>query len=312
MEIKTGKAAAEPEAPAVEVPPDRSRPSRKKAAQKLQRNKPLGARLLAVFKVMALLSFVALAIVTGLSCYRYVNSSGLLTLRNVTVLGCKYSDPGAVDQIVRQNGAVNVLRIDLKGLGSRLEQEPWIRRVELRRILPASLEIMVEERVPSVIAEIGGELQLLDQEGYLLDRNDPKYGRMDVPVFSGLRGEDAASYRQLQEENSARVRTGVQVLTELASGSPEFTRALSEVDLSDPANVKVMLVDDTAEVLLGDRDFLKRFRMFASNRQQYQEMKDQGQEIAAIDLRFESQIVYRLRRPATEQAEAKGKAKGNQ
>jgi cell division protein FtsQ len=312
MEIKTGKTATEPEAPAVEVPPDRSRTSRKKAAQKLKRSKPLGARLLDVFKVMAILSFVALAIVTGISCYRYANSAGLLTLRNVTVVGCKYSDPGAIDRIVRQSGAGNLLGIDLKRLGSRLEQEPWIRRVELRRILPASLEITIEERVPSVVAEIGGELQLLDQEGYLLDRNDPKYGRMDVPIFSGLRGLDAASYRQLQEENSARVRTGVQVLTELASGSPEYTRALSEVDLSDPANVKVMLVDDTAEVLLGDRDFLKRFRMFASNRQQYQEMKDQGKEIAAIDLRFESQIVYRLRRPAAEQAEAKGKAKGNQ
>jgi len=71
-------------------------------------------------------------------------------------------------------------------------------------------------------------------------------------------------------------------------------------------------VDDTAEVLLGNRDFLKRFRMFVSNRPQYQEMKAQGKDIAAIDLRFDSQIVYLLRRPVAEQAETKPKAIRNQ
>jgi cell division protein FtsQ len=311
MEIKTGQAHSEPENPAVMVPPDRGRSGRKKIAQKQQRSKPLGARLLTLLKVLAVVSLFALVAMAAFSVHRYAYSTGLLTLRTVSVEGCRHSDAGTVESIVRREFLVNILRIDLKQLRSRLEQEPWIRRVEVRRILPSTLKIKVQERVPTVIAEIGGNLELLDNEGFLLDHYDTAYGKMDAPVFTGLRGDDAASYKVLQEDNSSRVRIGVQVLAELAAGSPDFTRALSEVDLSDPANVKVLLVDDTAEVFLGDRDFLRRFQMFMSNLPQYRDLKAQGKDIAAVDLRFDSQIVYRLRHPVAEQAEAKPKTSRN-
>ena len=312
MEIKTGKAPSEPENPAVMVPPDRGRSARKQTAQKQQRCRPLGRRLLALLKVLAVVSLFALVAVAAFSVFRSAYSAGLLTLRTVSVEGCRHSDAGTVESTVRREFLVNILRIDLKQLRSRLEQEPWIRRVEVRRVLPSTLRIKVQERVPAVIAEIAGNLELLDNEGFLLDHYDTASGKMDAPVFTGLRGDDAASYKVLQEDNSSRVRIGVQVLAELAAGSPDFTRAISEVDISDPANIKVLLVDDTAEVFLGDRDFLRRFQMFMSNLPQYQDLKAQGKDIAAVDLRYDSQIVYRLRHPVAEQAEAKPKTSRNQ
>jgi cell division protein FtsQ len=311
MEIKTGKTHGESEGPAVMVPPDRGRAARKKAAQKSQRGKPLSARLLTMFKILAALCLLALVLAAGFSVFRFAYSAGLLTLRNISIDGCGHSDPVALEGIIRRDFSANILHIDLNQLRSRLEQEPWVRRAEVRRILPATLKIQVQERVPSVIADIGGALELLDNEGFLLDHYNRDYGKLDVPVFCGLRGDDVASYRVLQEDNSSRVRLGVQVLSELAAGSPDYTRALSEVDLSDPANVKVLLVDDTAEVLLGDRDFLKRFQTFMSNLPQYEDLKAQGKDIAIVDLRFDSQIVYRLRPPATEQAEARTKTSRN-
>ena len=60
--------------------------------------------------------------------------------------------------------------------------------------------------------------------------------------------------------------------------------------------IKVLLVDDTAEVFLGNRDFLKRFRTLMSNLNQYRELKSQYSDIASVDLRFDGQIVYRPKR----------------
>ncbi len=312
MDINTGKTHGAPDDPAVTVPPDRGRSARKKTAQKQQRSMSIGARLVSLIKVLAAVCLFALVSVAAFSVYRYAYSMNLLTLRTISVEGCLHSDPKVIESIVHREFEVNLLRIDLRQLRARLEREPWIRRVEIRRILPSTLKIKVQERTPTVVAEIGGDLQLLDDEGILLDHYDTAYGKMDVPVFTGLRGDDAASYRVLQEDNSARVRLGVQVLAELASGSSEFTRALSEVDLSDPANVKVLLVDDTAQVFLGDRDFLKRFQMFMSLLRDYQNLKAEGNDIATVDLRFDGQIVYQRRPPAGEQPEAKPKVSRNQ
>ncbi len=139
---------------------------------------------------------------------------------------------------------------------------------------------------------------LADDDGVLLDRYDPKYGRLDVPVFKGARGDNPAAYRLNQKENSARIRGGIRLLSDLDSGSPSYAKSISEIDISDKTNLRVTLVDDTAEIYLGDRDFLKRFNTLRSNMAQYEELKSQYTEIAVVDLRFDGNIVYRPGRTA--------------
>jgi hypothetical protein len=57
----------------------------------------------------------------------------------------------------------------------------------------------------------------------------------------------------------------------------------------------LLLVDDGAEILLGDRDFLRRYQILMANRAQYRELQAQYQGIASVDLRYEGQIIYRPR-----------------
>lgn len=294
MEIKTGRSHNDQDSPAVVVPPDKGRPASKKTAPRFQRSRRVAARLLTALKLVGVVCALVLAIATALSAYRYAAASNMLTLSKVDIIGCKRLDPARLEAIVRQSFPSNLLRIDLDTLRSRLEKESWVRKVEIRRILPASLKIYVQERAPSVIGEIGGELELLDNEGVLLDHYEPSYGKLDVPVFSGLLGDSVEAYRVLQEENSARVRLGIQLLADLEAGTPDCTRAISEVDLSDPGNIKILMVDDNAEVFLGDRDFGKRFQAFLT---EYPQAKSQYGEMTSVNLRFFPDIVYNPKHP---------------
>jgi hypothetical protein len=144
-----------------------------------------------------------------------------------------------------------------------------------------------------VILEIQGELMMADADGTVLDRYDPKYGKLDMPVFKGVLGEDAESCRLYQEENAARIHQGLEMLADIESGSPSYASRISEVDISDRKNLKILLVDDTAEIYLGDKDYLKRFRTLMENLSQYQELKNQYAEFSSIDMRFEGNIIYR-------------------
>ena len=138
-----------------------------------------------------------------------------------------------------------------------------------------------------------GELYLADNDGILLDKYNPRYGRLDVPVFRGILGKDFKTYRQYQEENSARIRHAVDMLSEIESGSPAYTRRISEIDISDRNNLKIFLVDDTAEIWLGGEDYLKRFQAFMDEFGYYEKLKKKNIAITEVDLRFEYQIIYR-------------------
>jgi len=295
MEIKTNGITRETDFG--EPPPssDRGRYLRRTAHQKLRRSYSGSRLLVAALKVAGRIGVLVLTAGFLVSVFLFAYTSDRFALRTVTFYGCNQLDPARLEQVIRQEFPPNILRIELSKLQHRLEQETWARRVEIRRMLPSDLAIYIQERTPSVILELHGELVLTDEEGILLDKYDSKYGKLDVPVFKGVLGDSAESYRMYQEENSDRVKAGLKMLAELDGGSRAFTRSISEVDLSEKNNLKVLLLDDTVEVYLGNKDFFKRFQALMSNLAQYRNLKSQYSDIASVDLRFDGQIIYRPR-----------------
>jgi cell division septal protein FtsQ len=295
MQIKTNR-SRDVQNSGLIVPPDKAR-HRKKASQKLGKGSMAGRRymsgLKASMKIAAFLSVGALIACIFLCAY----TSDKFNLRNVVFYGCKETDPKKLEEIIRQDFPANILRIDLRRLKTRLEKETWVHRVAIRRVLPSDLIIYVYERIPSVILEMRSDLMIADRDGILLGSYNPRFGKLDVPVFRGVLGKDAEDYLLYQEENTARIHQALDMLSEIEAGSPQFTKRISEVDLSDRKNLKITLVDDTAEVYLGERDYWKRLNAFLSNPGVYQRIKDQYSELAYIDLRFDHQIVFFPREP---------------
>lgn len=304
MEIRTTKKPREAEETGSVPPPDKARYLRRQAPQKLRRAYRLSRILVTGLKVTARVAVVLCAAgLLGATVFSAFTSSRF-NLAAVTVRGNHHVDPGEIEHIVRTSFPVNLLRIDLSRLRDRIEQVNWVRRVEVRRVLPAQLIVEIDERQPAAILEIRGDLMIADNDGVLLDRYDEKYGKIDMPVFRGLFGDSAEEYRRRKDENSERVRAGFRLLADLESGSEGFAGRISEIDLSDPQNLRVLLIDDTAEIEIGGRDFLKRFRSFMNSMSKYQAVKEQYGEIASVDLRYDGQILYRPRKSEAERAHA--------
>jgi cell division septal protein FtsQ len=297
MEIKTNQSRAG-ESARITPPPDKAR-RRKKSAQTPANGPLAGRRFISVLKAAGKLCAFLLTIFFMLCIFVYAFISDKFNVSEIKCYGCKELDPKHIEEIIRHDFPANIMRIDLRRLGKRLEEETWAKQVDLRRVLPSELIIYVQERIPEVILEMHGELMVADKDGILLDRYDPRFGRLDVPVMRGVMGENMEGYRLYQEENAARIRRALVMLAEIESGSPQDVKKISEVDISDRENLKVILVDDTVEVYLGGKDYLKRFRTLMNYMGKYRELKDQKNDIASIDLRYENRIVYRPRSAGT-------------
>jgi hypothetical protein len=114
-------------------------------------------------------------------------------------------------------------------------------------------------------------------------------------------GKSAEDYLLYQEENARRVQEGLRVLSALGEGSREYPQMISEIDLSDTSNIRLLLVDENVEIHLGDREFLERFNTFILNKDKYQELKSEYEDIVTIDLRFEGRIIYHPKNLSGEQ-----------
>ena len=77
---------------------------------------------------------------------------------------------------------------------------------------------------------------------------------------------------------------------ELDSGGTQYSRDLSDVDLSDPDDVKATVSDPQGAVLvhLGSSNFLERFQVYVSH---VQEWRTQFHPLKSVDLRYQHQVI---------------------
>ncbi len=79
----------------------------------------------------------------------------------------------------------------------------------------------------------------------------------------------------------------------LDSTGEHLSARLSEIDLSDPEDVRALIPDNGSELLVhfGDSDFLDRYRGFQAH---LPEWKEQYPKLASVDMRYERQAVLEM------------------
>jgi cell division protein FtsQ len=86
-----------------------------------------------------------------------------------------------------------------------------------------------------------------------------------------------------------------------------FSKSVSEVDVTDPEDVKALVATAGSEVLVhfGDEQFLGRYNEFEKH---LPEWKQQYPKLASADMRYEGQIVLEMRKDGGDLAAAPAQA----
>ncbi|MBV9626398.1 MAG: FtsQ-type POTRA domain-containing protein [Acidobacteria bacterium] len=200
-----------------------------------------------------------------------IEMSGLHNVTRVQVMEVMGGDIGR-----------NIFFIPLDERQKQLEQIPWVQSASVMRFAPNRIRIEVEERTPVAFARVGSKIMLVDSGGALMELTAKK--RYSFPVIVGMSLSEPLTTRE------ARMRIFNELVRELDSGGGRYSQDLSEVDLSDPEDVKVLTNDPEGEVLvhLGASNYLDRFKIYVAHLRAW---RQQFQKLESVDLRYERQII---------------------
>ncbi|MGB6903711.1 MAG: FtsQ-type POTRA domain-containing protein, partial [Acidobacteriaceae bacterium] len=170
-----------------------------------------------------------------------------------------------------------------------LEQIPWVRQATVMRLLPNQLRVAVTERTPIAFVQVRGRIELADADGVLLTMTPRQMAarHYSFPVVSGIVPADPLSVR------SARMHLYQRFIADLDSTGEPISAQLSEVDLSDPNDVRATVPANGSDLLLyfGQEDFLARWRNYQAHIAQWQQ---QYPKLASIDLRYDREVVLKM------------------
>ena len=212
----------------------------------------------------------------------------------------------------------NIFNIPLAQRRAELEKLPWVEHATVMRLLPNRVRVSIVERTPVAFVRQGSEIGLVDANGVLLNLPGPDLPAVDLqdasgqpnaaaiarnaphysfPVLTGISAEDPLSTR------AARMKIYMGFVAALDASGESISHRLSEVDVSNPEDVKAILPDpvsgtpDTATggadilVHFGEGKFLERYRQYE---QHLAEWRAQYPKLASVDLRYERQVVLEM------------------
>ncbi len=213
---------------------------------------------------------------------------------NIQVVGLAEVSRAEILPVFGEDIGRNIFFVPLAGRRKQLEQIPWIQQATVMRLLPDQIRISVIERQPVAFVRHGQQIGLVDANGVLLNMPPGLMSQhhYSFPVLTGIDGGDPLPSRK------ARMELYLRLMSELDANGQHLSDQISEIDLTDPEDARVLMPEQGTDVLahFGEDHFLDRYQRYKAH---IAEWRQQYPKLAAVDLRYEQQVVLEMNQGST-------------
>jgi cell division protein FtsQ len=188
----------------------------------------------------------------------------------------------------------NIFFVPLSERRRELEEIPWVEHATVMRVLPDQIRVSLVERQPVAFVRQGNTIGLVDANGVLLSMPAATMARhhYSFPVVTGIDPADPIASRK------ARMAVYLRMVAELDANNQHFSEQVSEIDLTDPEDARVLMPEQGEDILahFGDDRFVERFRRY---KEHIAEWRKQYPRLKSVDMRYEQQVVLQMKNEAT-------------
>lgn len=306
---RNATAAADPETYRPELVEDEPRYLRRQKPVEIRRKK-FGSKGWTFYRRLFLWILISMAVITvAVFVTRFALYSPqvlLLKTDQIDVAGNHVVARESLVNIFYGDRGKSVLTVPLGERRNRIQDIKWVESASVQRILPNRIRVEITERNPIAFVRNGGEVALIDAHGIILDRPTDLDARF--PIVSGI--TDTLP----KDEAERRMEIYQELVRDLNTVNADSSNLLSEVDLSNPKNVRIVMAGipggnatQAVTVKFGSSDFISKYRMLVENFSQWQA---NAGCVHSVDLQFTRQIVLNPDNSGCgERIEAKSKSK---
>lgn len=255
------------------------------------RRKKFGAKNWSLYRKISLWALIAAAVtivcVFAVRFALYSPQVLLLKTEQIDLTGNHIVARESIVNAFYSDRGKSVLTIPLDTRRSQLEQIGWVEYAGVQRILPNRLRVEITERTPIAFVRNGSEIALIDAHGVILDRPSDQEFR-----FAIVSGVTDSLPRDERERRMAIYQDLVRSLDVVHPGSSDL---LSEVDLSNPKNVRIVMAGipgvnatQAVNIKFGAGDFVSKYRLLVDN---FSVWQANAGCVHSVDLQFTRQVV---------------------
>jgi len=243
--------------------------------------------------VTLLLLIGVLLLAVGMA--RFAWKSPYFVVEKIVFESTPHCDRESLLREIGLNRELHLMKISSELINKRVSQNPWIQSVKVIKRYPSVLIINVQERKPAMLI-VGEQTLGIDTEGVLLPEIDIKQA-VNIPLLNISGNINIKEHHKLKGND---ISNAVYVLDWIKKNKPDLMAQISEIDISNPRNTKLITQPDGTEISLGNINFDKRLEMMCR-------LLEQNEPFDYIDLRYdEDSLITHPRKTGIKKPEVYG------
>ncbi len=180
----------------------------------------------------------------------------------------------------------NIFDLDLKMIGSKISENPWIVSARVERSFPDQVKIIVEERQPQAIVQLG-YLYYVDYNGEIFKMLEAE-DRLDYPLISGI---DRQLLLDRPEQGRELLLGALGLLSELKDRRIFGLDQVSELRVDPQEGITLYTYRGGVPVRFGQNGYRTKLDRLERI---YQDLKPRLAAINYIDLNVVERVIVKL------------------
>ena len=224
-----------------------------KLQEKKERNRIIRKRILRASKWLGLILLIIGGIIYFL----------LSPFFNIDIINVSGNEKLTKDEIISLSGIQknqNMFKISIKNTEQGIKSNAYIENVQVKRMLPKEIDIIVSERKENFMIEFGNGYVYINNQGYILEVSNEK---IDKPILVGLmtKEDEIKPGNRLCEEDLERLQDVLKIMNSVEEN--EMNNEITRIDVTNKTNYKLVLEKDGKTIHLGDTSNLSTKIVYA-------------------------------------------------
>lgn len=181
-------------------------------------------------------------------CIAFLLTSSLFNIKTINVTGNVRVSQQEVIRLSGLNYQQNIFRINTKETMKAIFQNPYVKKIKIRRALPNIINIDIIERKPLVLVPYVGSYLFVDQEGIVVEINS-SIKELKLPIITGLKFNTFKLGEEIKVQSKEQLEGVVKLINEVTKTG--ISQEITEINTADMENIK-LITKSGIKVNLGD------------------------------------------------------------
>lgn len=148
----------------------------------------------------------------------------------------------------------NIFQMSIIKIEENIEKAPYVKNAIVKRVLPSTIKIEIEEREIKAYVDYIGAYMCIDETGFCVDSIKKDQKQENIPIVRGINPVDSTQGfivgEMLNSDDSIKVQRVSNLLNLIEKN--ELNIKISEIDVNEKDNVTVMINNGDIKINFGD------------------------------------------------------------